>query len=100
MTRPSRREFLRQSPAAGEAVLVRYLGRVQPDGGGPAYESYKLVVDRHSNFWFRGGRLRQWLNGWLSRYSIRRADITIVTNDELVNDFIDGLGRAFVLPGA
>src|SRR5215471_6912954 len=41
-----RREFVRQSPQPGEAILIRYLGKVQPEGGGAAYESYKLVVDR------------------------------------------------------
>jgi hypothetical protein len=41
-----RREFERQRPVLGETILIRYLGRVTPDGGGPAYESYRLVVDR------------------------------------------------------
>jgi hypothetical protein len=41
-----RREFLRQRPSLGERILVRYLGRVTPDGGGAAYEAYRLVVDR------------------------------------------------------
>jgi hypothetical protein len=41
-----RREFVRQRPAVGETILVRYLGRVKPEGGGAAYEAYKLVVDR------------------------------------------------------
>jgi hypothetical protein len=41
-----RREVWRARPAVGETMLVRYLGRVHPDGGGPAYESYKVVVDR------------------------------------------------------
>jgi hypothetical protein len=41
-----RREFERQRPAIGEAVLVRYLGRAQPDGGGDPYEVYRVVVDR------------------------------------------------------
>jgi hypothetical protein len=41
-----RREFTRHRPTLGETVLVRYLGRVQPEGGGAPYESYRLVVDR------------------------------------------------------
>jgi hypothetical protein len=41
-----RREFERARVALGETILVRYNGRVAPDGGGAAYESYKLVVDR------------------------------------------------------
>ena len=62
---------------------------------------YTLIVDRHSNFWFGGGRF-----GWISRpilsvmsrYSLRRADLTLVTNQELAKSHVDGLGRAFVLP--
>jgi hypothetical protein len=41
-----RREFERARVIVGETILVRYLGRVAPEGGGAAYESYKLVVDR------------------------------------------------------
>jgi hypothetical protein len=41
-----RRAFERERPALGELVLIRYVGKVQPDGGGPAYEHYRLVVDR------------------------------------------------------
>jgi hypothetical protein len=41
-----RREFERQRVALGETILIRYLGKVTPEGGGPAYESYRLVVDR------------------------------------------------------
>ena len=41
-----RREFIRAKPSLGEWVLVRYTGRVQPDGGGSAYETYTVVLDR------------------------------------------------------
>lgn len=41
-----RREFERQRPAVGETILIRYLGKVVPESGGAAYESYRLVVDR------------------------------------------------------
>lgn len=41
-----RREMARARPVPGETVLIRYLGRVQPEGGGAAYEAYKVVVDR------------------------------------------------------
>jgi hypothetical protein len=41
-----RNEFARRRPVPGETVLVRYLGRVEPDGGGAPYEDYKVVVDR------------------------------------------------------
>lgn len=62
---------------------------------------YTLIVDRHSNFWFGAGRLggfSRWISAWMSRYTIRRADITIVTNNELAKSHIDETGRAFVLP--
>jgi hypothetical protein len=39
-------ELVRQRPAPGEMVLIRYCGPVTPDAGGPAYESYRVVVDR------------------------------------------------------
>jgi len=41
-----RREFVRQRPEPGELIAVRYEGERRPDGGGPAYEAYTLVVDR------------------------------------------------------
>jgi hypothetical protein len=41
-----RREFVRRRPVPGETLLVRYLGRVLPETGGAAYESYRVVVDR------------------------------------------------------
>lgn len=41
-----RREFARQRVELGETVLIRYQGKVRPDGGGDEYASYKLVVDR------------------------------------------------------
>lgn len=41
-----RREFIRQRPAAGETILIRYLGKVTPDTGGASYELYRVVVDR------------------------------------------------------
>lgn len=41
-----RNELIRVRPAAGELVAIRYLGRREPTGGGQAYESYRVVVDR------------------------------------------------------
>src|SRR5262245_647891 len=41
-----RNDFLRQRPVLGERLLVRYLGRVRPESGGPPYDNYRLVVDR------------------------------------------------------
>lgn len=41
-----RREFLRAEPKIDEYVLVRYQGRVTPEGGGGAYASYAVLVER------------------------------------------------------
>ncbi|HKS05743.1 MAG TPA: hypothetical protein VJR92_05480 [Gemmatimonadaceae bacterium] len=62
---------------------------------------YHLVVDRHSNFSFLrphtpGFRLR--VSDALSGFTLRRADLTIVTNDELRAHVERSGGRAFVLP--
>lgn len=43
-----RREFERAKPAIGETLLVRYEGSVQPEGGGNAYQTYSLVLDREA----------------------------------------------------
>jgi glycosyltransferase involved in cell wall biosynthesis len=56
---------------------------------------YTLVVDRHSNFDFENTE-RGFFN-YLSNDSIRRADLTIVTNDTIA-DLVEGKGgRALVL---
>jgi glycosyltransferase involved in cell wall biosynthesis len=62
---------------------------------------YLLVVDRHSNFSFlrphaAGPRLR--VSDALSGFTLRNADLTIVTNDELRAHVERSGGRAFVLP--
>jgi hypothetical protein len=41
-----RNELRRVRPEPGELVCIRYLGKRQPVGGGPAYDSYRVVVDR------------------------------------------------------
>lgn len=41
-----RREFERKQPLIGETVLVRYDGKVRPEGGGNDYDMYTLVLDR------------------------------------------------------
>jgi hypothetical protein len=41
-----RRQFSRQGVALGEIVLVRYRGKVHPDGGGNPSDDYIVVVDR------------------------------------------------------
>ena len=41
-----RRSVWRLKPAVGEMMYVRYDGRVKPESGGMAYESYTVLVDR------------------------------------------------------
>lgn len=41
-----RREFERAMPRLEEYVLVRYQGRVEPDGEGRPYENYAVHLDR------------------------------------------------------
>lgn len=62
---------------------------------------YSLVVDRHSNFSFLAqGKpgLKRKLSDLLSGYTIRNANVTIVTNGELADRVERAGGRAFVLP--
>jgi hypothetical protein len=41
-----RRAFERNNVQPGELVLIRYVGRRTPEGGGNDYADYRLVVDR------------------------------------------------------
>lgn len=62
---------------------------------------YSLVVDRHSNFsHLAHGKpgLKRRLSDLLSGYTLRNADVTIVTNAELAETVRKAGGRAFVLP--
>lgn len=62
---------------------------------------YFLVVDRHSNFSFLSGSkpgLRRAASDLLSGFTLRRADITIVTNPELAGKVAAQGGRPLVLP--
>lgn len=62
--------------------------------------SYKLIVDRHSNFKFhtRAARSLKWrLFHCLSQYSLRKADLTIVTTRKLSKWVHANGGRAVVL---
>jgi glycosyltransferase involved in cell wall biosynthesis len=62
---------------------------------------YTLVVDRHSNFGFLAGTgagLKRRLSDLLSDYTLRRADLTLVTNSELASYVERAGGRPFVLP--
>ncbi|MHB8711800.1 MAG: glycosyltransferase [Trichloromonadaceae bacterium] len=55
--------------------------------------AFKLIIDRHSNFLFNYK-----LNGFyylfhaLSRYTIKYADLTLVTNEKLKIEYIDQIG--------
>lgn len=42
-----RRAFQREGVDRGEVVLIRYIGKVERDGGNP-YDDYVLVVDREA----------------------------------------------------
>jgi glycosyltransferase involved in cell wall biosynthesis len=62
---------------------------------------YSLVVDRHSNFGYLAGAgagLKRRLSDLLSDYTLRGADLTIVTNRELADHVERAGGRPFVLP--
>jgi hypothetical protein len=62
---------------------------------------YRLIVDRHSNFFpetLAAPSFRFRVFHALSRFTIRRADLTIVTNDPLKELLESWGGRGFVLP--
>lgn len=62
---------------------------------------YRLVVNRHSTFYESewGNQSIKWrLFHWLSRYTVRCANLTVVTNDELARLVAAWGGLAFVLP--
>jgi glycosyltransferase involved in cell wall biosynthesis len=61
---------------------------------------YRLIVDRHSNFKFPtmdNPALKYRVFHWLSRMTIRAADLTIVTNDFLARTVDSWGGRSFIL---
>lgn len=66
------------------------------------YLGYYLVIDRHSNFTFGlhdvGFDFRRSAASVLSRYTLRRADMTIVTNPQLGLRVRAEGGRPFILP--
>lgn len=54
---------------------------------------YKLIVDRHSNFMFNNSRkFRKTLFMGLSAFTVKAADLTIVTNERLKNKYIEQFG--------
>jgi glycosyltransferase involved in cell wall biosynthesis len=62
---------------------------------------FALVVDRHSNFLLARRRREGWKDRLflaLSRYTLRNADLTLVTNGEIADRVLAAGGRPFVLP--
>jgi len=62
--------------------------------------NYKLVVDRHTNFWLEAEnsfRPKALVFTLFSKYSLRHADLTIVTNPYLKDIVEKKGGRGFVL---
>jgi len=41
-----RQAFIRERVQLGELVLIRWLGKKTPEGGGNSYDNYEVVVDR------------------------------------------------------
>jgi glycosyltransferase involved in cell wall biosynthesis len=58
---------------------------------------YRLVVDAHNEAVEPHENRQAWIR-WLSRWVIRRADLTIVTNRQLAQIVVRQGGRAFILP--
>jgi glycosyltransferase involved in cell wall biosynthesis len=62
--------------------------------------NFKLVVDRHTNFWLEAEnsfRPKALVFALFSKYSLRHADLTIVTNPYLKGIVEEKGGRGFVL---
>jgi glycosyltransferase involved in cell wall biosynthesis len=60
-----------------------------------------IIVDRHSNFLLTPQKRcwgKEWLFNFMSFFTIRYADLTIVTNAELAHVIVVQGGNAFVLP--
>jgi len=91
------RVLLRESPsvvfAQNPSIFLAALLSTVKDVFG-----FKLIVDRHSNFKFDKTKGLKWKTFHLfSRYTIRRADLTIVTNEYLAGVVESAGGRPFVL---
>lgn len=81
-----------QNPSMALAALACACKRVM---------GYALAVDRHSNFLLGGRRTDGWkarLFMAMSGYTIRNADVTIVTNQEIAAKVVAASGRPFILP--
>lgn len=93
LARQQGRTVIVQNPSMVLAALACLLKRTL---------GYTLVVDRHSNFGFLApsgkAGLKRRLSDLLSGYTLRHADLTVVTNQELRAIVEEAGGRAFVLP--
>jgi len=81
-----------QNPSIVLAALACFLGPVL---------GFRVIVDRHSNFKLEtlsSTNPKHIIFHWLSRYSLRRADLTIVTNFFLAEVVTDRGGAAQILP--
>lgn len=81
-----------QNPSLLLAFLVLSLRRIL---------QFRVVVDRHTNFklaTLHNRELRWRIFHALSRYTVKQADLTIVTNDFLASLVTEWSGRPFVLP--
>src|SRR5882762_4961791 len=59
--------------------------------------SYRLIVDAHTESVVPFENRQPWIK-WLSRWVIRRADLTIVTNRQLAEIVREQGGKPFILP--
>ncbi|MDP2896298.1 MAG: glycosyltransferase family 4 protein [bacterium] len=85
------RRVIAQNPSMVLSALLCFL---------KPFLGYKVIVDRHSNFKFEtqdSPKLRYRVFHYLSRYTVRKADLTIVTNEFLKGIVQKWGGRGFVL---
>lgn len=80
-----------QNPSIALTTLLVFLKR---------FLNYTLIVDRHSNFKFeyeKSSSVKWKFFHFLSRWTVKHADLTIVTNEHLKNVCDEYGGRAVVL---
>jgi len=85
------RRVIAQNPSMVLSALLCFL---------KPFFGYKVIVDRHSNFKFEtqdSPKLKYRVFHYLSRYTVRKADLTIVTNEFLKGIVQKWGGRGFVL---
>ncbi len=85
------RRVIAQNPSMVLSALLCFL---------KPFFGYKVIVDRHSNFKFEtqdSPKLKYRVFHYLGRYTVRKADLTIVTNEFLKGIVQKWGGRGFVL---